>query len=358
MSDQPLASAAPAADFYSPRELLYITPAGRRLSDYEAVICHVQPDFSQYDIGDWFLRSPTGHGVFEQTSTRLRHPNWFEYRDPGAVWQRPYTRQQAEEERAIDRAVSVARDIGIFTEIHPDWHRVLATVYEGWACAELGIFLALSRSVRPALSDTISMALVFAAVDRLRHQQGIALLALDLEAELAGYPARIGVQTWVEYPAYQPVRELVERLMVTQDWAETAFVVNYLFDPLITSCVTDRFLRRFAPSHGDIVTPHLLLSAERARRRHHLALTAFVEMVLTDSDRRGNRVPSEDNRRVLQQWVDSWAPDILNAVTLLAPIFDVPTVPPGAAKLAAAHVVSECGKQLLRYGLELPSDKH
>lgn len=340
--------------FYSPRELLYITPAGRRLSDYEAAICHVQPCFTQYDRGDWFLRSPDGHGLFEPGSTALRHPDWFEYRDPGATWQRTYTRQGAEEERAIERAVTVARDIGALTEIDPEWHRILATTYEGWACAELGLFQALSRCVRPALSDTISMALLFSAVDRLRHQQDIALLALDLEAELVGYPAGTGVPTWVDDPVYQPAREIVEHLMVTRDWAETAFVVACLFDPIVTSFVNDRFLRRFATAHGDIVSPQLLLSADRARRRQRVAVEALVHMVLADTDRQGRAVPSEHNRCVLQGWVDAWAPAMRDAVAAFAPVFKLTTTAPETAKAATAHVMDECERQLLAFGLELP----
>jgi methane monooxygenase component A beta chain/propane monooxygenase small subunit len=285
----------------------------------------------------------------------LRHPDWFAYRDPGSVWQRPYVKLQAEEERGIERAVTVARDIGALADINPEWHGVLATSYEGWACAEYGLFLALSRSVRPALSDTISMALLFGAVDRLRHQQDIALLALDLEAELVGYPAGTGVSTWMNNPVFQPTRAIVERLMVTEDWAETAFVVAYLFDPLVSNFITGRFLRRFAPAYGDILTPQVLLAAERARLRNMKAMEALVLMVLAESDGRGRPVPSEENRCVLQDWVDEWAPAMFDAITAFSPVFKMSGVAPDTAKAAAAYVGEECERILLGLGVDLPT---
>jgi methane monooxygenase component A beta chain/propane monooxygenase small subunit len=333
---------------------MYIRPAGRRLSEYESVICHVQPDFGQYDIGDWFVRSPHGHGVFEAQSTRLQHPDWFQYRDPSATWQRPYTRQQGEEERAIEREVTAARDAGAFAEILPEWHRVLAGVYETWACAELGLFHALARSVRPALSDAISMALLFSAVDRLRHQQDIALLALDLEAELVGYPVGMGVTTWIQDEAFQPTREIVERLMVTGDWVEAAFVIACIFDQLVTDLVTDRFLRRQAPIHGDIVTPHILLSAQRARHRQIAAVEALVQMSLSEAGADAPPVPYKHNRAVFQGWVDDWAPPIVEAVSALGPIFDLTAKKSGDATRAVMHVMLSCDRSLTRFGLNFP----
>src|SRR5207253_1080629 len=79
-----LQTAEPADGFYSPRELTYIQPAGRRLSDYEAAICHVQPDVAHYDFGGWLILAPDGENLFEESSTRLRHPDWFQYRDPSS----------------------------------------------------------------------------------------------------------------------------------------------------------------------------------------------------------------------------------------------------------------------------------
>lgn len=85
--------------FYSARDLTYIRPQKRRLSEYEAVICNAQPDLGQFDSGGWYLLRPDGLGCQDARTTALGHPNWFEYRDPSGLWQRPYIKLQAQQER-------------------------------------------------------------------------------------------------------------------------------------------------------------------------------------------------------------------------------------------------------------------
>src|SRR4051794_339643 len=105
-------SADVADGFYSPRELTYIVPAGRRLSDYEAAICHVQPDVDHYDFGGWLLLAPDGKSLFESSSPGLRPPDWSQSRAPSALWQRTYPRQQAVEERSVAGLLDSARANG------------------------------------------------------------------------------------------------------------------------------------------------------------------------------------------------------------------------------------------------------
>src|SRR5207302_2271003 len=182
-----LQTAEPADGFYSPRELTYIQPAGRRLSDYEAAICHVQPDVAHYDFGGWLILAPDGENLFEESSTRLRHPDWFQYRDPSSLWQRTYMRQQAVEERAVAALLDSARANGYLADLDGFWAReILARYHQGYGFLEWGLFLALNRAIRLALSDTLTMMITFTAVDRLRHQQAIAMFVLELEQELGG----------------------------------------------------------------------------------------------------------------------------------------------------------------------------
>lgn len=342
-------------DFYSPRELIYIVPTGRRLSDYEASICENQPDFGQFDSGGWYLLSPEGRGLFDETSTALRHPDWFDYRDPSSLWQRTYVRQQAEQERAIANTVEIARADGAFADIDRSWAcDVLSRYYEAWACAEWGLFLAYTHAVREALSDTLTMAFVFASVDHLRHQQAIALYSLDLEDEVFGYRSGLGPETWMEDAALQPSRRVVEELMAAGDWGQMAIVTALLFEPLVGAFVTSHFLRRFASVNGDILTPTIILTAERDRARNRAATVAMVELLAGPSDRKGRPVPAERNLAVLQGWVDEWTPVVMEAVDAFAPVFDLAPRRGQEAATARGRVVADCRRLLSDVGLELP----
>lgn len=342
-------------DFYSPRELTYVTPAGRRLSDYEASICQNQPDFGQYDSGGWYLLSSEGRDLFDETSTALRHPDWFDYRDPSGLWQRTYVRQQAEQERAIANVLETARGDGAFADIESDWARaVLAPYYEAWGFAEWGLFLTYTHAVREALSDTLSMAFVFAAVDHLRHQQAIALYSLELEDEALGYRSGLGRDVWLGCPTLQPARRVVEKLMATADWGETTTVIALLFEPLVGAFVTSQFLRRFASVNGDSLTPMIILTAERDRARNRAATVAFVELVTGTTDRKARPVPADHNLDVLQAWVDEWTPAIMEAVDAFSPVFEFPERRSHPPEVARERVVADCRQLLAELGLQFP----
>jgi methane monooxygenase component A beta chain/propane monooxygenase small subunit len=343
-----------ADGFYSPRELTYIQPAGRRLSDYEAAICHVQPDVDHYDFGGWLLLAPDGKSLFEQSSTRLVHPDWFEYRDPSSLWQRTYMRQQAVEERAVASLLESARSYGYFADLDGFWAReILARYHQGYGFLEWGLFLALNRAIRLALSDTLTMMITFTAVDRLRHQQAIALFGLELEQELGGIPEGLGRSAWLSDPVYQPARRVIERLMAAEDWCEIVVVCGLLIDPLLSTLAGRHFFRRFASVNGDSVTPVISITAERDRLRYLRAVRGLVEMVTSETDRAGTAVPAAANREILQDWIDRWSPLVLAAVDAFLPVFDLPSMRPVVGEEARDIVVAGCATELERFDLEL-----
>ena len=353
MSGGPVA--ADVADgFYSPRELTYIQPAGRRLSDYEAAICHVQPDVNHYDFGGWLLAAPDGKSLFEASSTRLRHPDWFQYRDPSSLWQRTYMRQQAVEERAVAALLDSARGNGYLADLDGFWAReILARYHQGYAFLEWGLFLALNRAIRLALSDTLTMMITFTAVDRLRHQQAIAMYGLELEQEFDGIPDGLGRETWLGDPAYQPARRVVERLMAAEDWCEIVVVCGVLVDPLLSTLVGRHFFRRFASVNGDPVTPVIAIAAERDRLRYLKAVRTLMELVTAEADRAGRPVPAAANRAVLQDWIDAWGPPVRAAVDAFLPVFDLPSMRPVVGEDARDLIVTGCVAELERFDLEL-----
>ncbi|HYT38030.1 MAG TPA: monooxygenase, partial [Acidimicrobiia bacterium] len=215
------------------------------------------------------------------------------------------------------------------------------------------LFLALNRAIRLALSDTLTMMITFTAVDRLRHQQAIALFGLELEQELGGIPEGLGRQSWLSDPVYQPARRVIERLMAAEDWCEIAVVCGLLIDPLLSTLAGRHFFRRFASVNGDLVTPVISITAERDRLRYLRAVRGLVEMVTSDTDRAGQAVPAAANREVLQDWIDRWGPPVLAAVDAFLPVFDLPSMRPVVGEEARDAVVAGCATELERFDLEL-----
>jgi hypothetical protein len=301
-----------------PRDFTYIKPRKRRLSEYEAVTCYTQPDPNVFDRQGWYLLTPEGRAAWRPESTRLQHPHWYDFRDPSGTWQRTYVKLQAEQERAIERIVEDAALAGVLREIDPLWLReIIGIHYRVWSFFEYGLFRAFSRAQREALADTLGNALCFEAVDRIRHAQSTVLYLLELESNVEGFEDHGAKEHWMNSPAYQPLRLLVESLMATADWAELAFAVNLIIDPITTELGVSRLVRLHGPHHNDPITPAIILTTERDRRRNLAWTEELVRMTAAPG-----AAHAEENRIVMLDWIARWTPMAIAAAKGFAPLFD------------------------------------
>jgi methane monooxygenase component A beta chain/propane monooxygenase small subunit len=307
---------------HSPRDFTYIRPRKRRLSEYEAVTCYTQPDPAVFDKQGWYLLTAEGRPAWRQDSTHLRHPHWFDFRDPASLWQRPYVRMQAEQERSIERVAEDAAKAGAFRDFQPKWSKeVVGGHYRIWSFFEYGMFRAFSQAQREVLSDTLGSVFCFEAVDRARHAQAIVIYLMDMEDNIEGFADSGAKNRWIHDARYQPMRRLTEQVMVTDDWGELAVAVNLVIDPILSEVGLSQLVRRFAPHHGDSVTPVIVFSAERDRRRNQAWTEELVRMVTAPE------IPAAaENAEIIQRWIDRWTPLALEATVAMAGIYELPPV--------------------------------
>lgn len=298
----------------APRDFTYIKPSKRRLSEYEALSLYVQTDL---DVAgnQLYMRTEEGRQAWRPESTRLKHPHWYDFRDPGRYWQRNYVRMQAEQEHAIERLVEDAKAASAFDAIDRGWlEAVLLGHYRVWSFFEYGLFRAFAVAQREALSDPIGNALTFQGFDHMRHAQAVVLFLLELEGEIEGFEDAGAKQRWLEEPAYQPLRRLAEELMSFEDWAELCIVTNFVVLPLVAEVGVSALMREHAPLHGDLATPVIVLTTERDRRRNIEVAGALAKMCLD-----AENPDAEANRAVMADWLAKWQPRALAATEALAP---------------------------------------
>jgi methane monooxygenase component A beta chain/propane monooxygenase small subunit len=300
----------------APRDFTYIQPSKRRVSEYEAVSLYVQVD-PDVPYNQLYMRTEEGRKAWRPESTRLRHPHWFDFRDPGRFWQRPYVRMQAEQERAIERLVEDAKAAGAFDAMDRSWlDAVLRDHYRVWSFFEYGLFRAFGVAQREALSDPIGNALTFQGFDHMRHAQAVVLYLLDLEGAIEGFRDEGAKARWLEEPVYQPLRRIAEELISFDDWAELCIVTNFVVLPLVAQVGVSALLRQHAPLYGDLATPVIVLTTERDRRRNIDVAGALAAMALDAAN------PDADaNRAVMADWFAKWQPRALAAAEALAPVW-------------------------------------
>ena len=331
----------PRAAAKSARDFTFIKPQLRRLTEYEALTVHQQPDALDFDrprgnldVTEWYLLRPDGKALWKPDSTRLRHDDWYAYRDPAQQWQRTYVRQQEQQETSIERVTEDAGLDGALAALDPQWvNDILCAHYRAWSFFDYAIFRALAPAQREALSDTLGNALCFQSFDHLRHAQAVVIYLVELENYHPAVTDAAGKEAWLSAPRYQPARRLAEQIMNTADWGELLIGLNLIVGPLLQQIAASDLVRRNAIQNGDPVASHIVMTAERDRRRNLGATEAFVRMVLDPTS-----AHAEFNRGIVQSWLDDWTSRAEAAVAALAPVFDAP--PNKAVDFAQANAAA------------------
>jgi methane monooxygenase component A beta chain/propane monooxygenase small subunit len=322
MSGAPLPAAPRQA-----RDFTFIKPQARRLTEYEALTVHQQPDPTGFDLPaanftepEWYLLRPDGRALWDADSTRLRCTDWFAYRDPAQQWQRTYVRHQEQQETSIARMTEDAGLDGALAALDPRWVRdVLCGHYRAWSFFEYAIFRTLAPAQREALSDTLGNVLCFQSFDHLRHAQDVVIYLVELENYHDGVDDATGKRQWLEAPEYQPARRLAEDILATTDWGELLVGLNLIVGPYLQRVAVSDLVRRMALPNNDPVAPHIVMTAERDRRRNLAAAEAFLRMIC-------DGVHAAHNREVVADWLASWGARAVAAAQALAPAYSLAPV--------------------------------
>ena len=307
MSDP--ATMNPPAAFAGPRDFPYIRPAGRRLTEYEALNLYVH-------TLDSSRPGPVAHPAgWPVESTEVRSADWFAFRDPAQMWQRPYIKRQAEQERAIERAMASGRANGAVRRIDDRWAAdILGNLYVPAAFFEHAMFRALSHASLLALSDVLSVAMVFNSFDKERHAQDILFHQHDLVKAGCPVGAEDRLDAWLQVPELQPLRRLAERINGASDWVEVAVAVNLVIEPILGQFLFNEVIWNPATAHGDTLTPVLLMEAENDRQRNIAWTASLVTLLLDEGPDR------QHNRGLLNGWVSAWLDPTVEAARGLDPI--------------------------------------
>jgi toluene monooxygenase system protein E len=156
----------------------------------------------------------------------------------------------------------------------------------------------------------IAVAAALQAADELR---GIAQLCrwLSRSGEAKANVDMLGRELWHDAPEFQPLRQLIEELLVTYDWAAALTTLNGVVKPLLTRLCFEH-LAVAAEQYGDDVLEKLLISLGDDARWHEAWFAALVRSLV---------VARSENRAVLQRAAEASKPAALRAVQALLPAF-------------------------------------
>jgi propane 2-monooxygenase small subunit len=301
------------------RSFQWYTPKKRRATMYEDVTIDTQPSIHRHVDRGWPMFFEDGRGMWSEDSTALRSADWYEFRDPGQLWERPYYQAGTSYEQLIEGAVRTARRERAFDDFTPEWVDFLRKHLQAPAFIEHGIWLALASAARDTLSDTVTHCVALEAAMKQRQAQAYLLYGMDLEEQFGDFPVERARQSWLRDDPWQPVRRYVERLRATADWGERVVAVNICFEPLVGLLVRRELLMRSVRFNGDILTQAISHAAQLEWEWTRGWTVELIRFLLDDAEHGG------ENRQVLERWLAEWMPLAEEAAVALGPVFaDLP----------------------------------
>ena len=306
-------AAQPSGD-ESERQFGWYTPRKRRATLYEDVTIDTQPSIHRHLKRDWPAHFEDGRGTWDDGSTALKSTDWYDFRDPGQQWERPYYQKGTAVENQIESAIRSAADEGVFEDFRPEWVDFLRSYLQVPAFVEHGLWFAIATAARGCLSDSITACVALQAAMKQRSAQALVLYGMDLENHHGDFPTEASRDRFLTEEAWQPTRRYLERLAATVDWGEVIVAANLCFEPLVGNLLRRELGIRAAAANGDTVTPVLARVASQEWEWVRDWTAEFLRFVLDDEEH------GAANREQITAWTKDWLALASDAALALAPI--------------------------------------
>jgi toluene monooxygenase system protein E len=282
-------------------------------------------------VSEWFAR--------HQTAPALALAGLEQFRDPRETTYATYVALAREKESFVDGLLRSADENEYDARLEQEW----VTSLERWLpvllypCHGLQMVTAYVAHLAPV--SEVVIALAFQQADEIRRVQRLAQRVAMLRKVRLGFGASAR-QLWQDAPEWQPLRRVIEELLVTYDFGEALVRLNLVVKPLFDGFFVERG-SRLAEARRDPLLCRLLFSLQEDCRWHTSVSDQLVRKLLSAGDTNGHTIG---------EWVRGFRPAMLNALSALEPLWD-PALEPYRAIIEALD--AQTSARLRGLGLEV-----
>jgi toluene monooxygenase system protein E len=252
-------------------------------------------------LADWYRQ--------HQAGSLLQCSNWERFHDPRETTYARYTALQDAQETFVDGVLRSIEEHDDDRALPEPWRATLARFLLPMRYPLHGLQMAAAYVGAMAPSGRITVAALFQAADEMRRVQRIAYRMAQLRRAHPGIgdDARM---LWGRDPAWQPLRELVERLLTTWDWGEAFAALQLCVAPILDELALVE-LAAASRAAGDYHLGQICGSLLDDGRWHRAWSGALVTTAVEER---------AENRAVLAGWAERWRRPSLAAAAALAPL--------------------------------------
>jgi toluene monooxygenase system protein E len=313
----------------------------RKPSEYEIVTHRLNYHFRRQPapfelspdmpLNRWYLQHREG--------SPFQVDEWEGFRDPSRLTYRAYVQRQRERELYIDNLIDEFERKDHYALLNPSWVRLLERLYLPSRYAGHILQMASLYVSQMAPSSYITVAFHFQGGDEMRRIQRSAYLAKALS--LHHYPELAQSEStrrlWEKDPAWQPMREFLEKLLIAYDWGEAFAALSLVAKPVYDALFNEQLVA-LARKNNDALLTLMADDFTLDEKRHKETAKALVNYAVQQKP---------ELRKLLTTWVEKWSPLAHRAAVGLSSTFaDAPS------PLDPEKVVAEVGARLQTFLVE------
>lgn len=275
--------------------------ADKPASRYIEGTMNVQPDANFHYRPTW----DPEHELFDPRRTRLVMKDWYALKDPRQFYYGAYTQARARMQEVAEADFEFVETRGLADRFDDGARRVALDFYVPLRHVAWGANMNGAYQCAYGYGTAITQPCLYAGMDQLGIAQYLTRLGL-----LLGTPGELeaGKQAWLEAPAWQPLRRLVEDTWVMKDWFELYVAQNVVLDGVLFGLAYKEVDQALSERAGPVVSMLTRFQAEWAQDANK-----WVDAVMKVA-----AAESPENKALLSEWYAHWRARVQEALTPVA----------------------------------------
>lgn len=290
--------------------------ADKPASRYVEATMDVQPQANFHYRPTW----DPEHELFDAGRTQVVMKDWYALKDPRQFYYGTYTQARARMQEVAEADFEFVEERGLAERYDDGARRAALDFYVPLRHVAWGANMNGAYECAYGHGTAITQPCLYAGMDQLGIAQYLTRLGLLLggQGELEA-----GKQAWLEAPAWQPLRRLVEDSWVVKDWFELFVAQNVALDGILFGLAYREVDAALSEKAGPTVSMLTRFQAEWAQDA-----AKWVDAVVKTA-----AAESADNQALLSRWYAHWRGRVQEA---LAPVARLALGDAGAAALERA----------------------
>ena len=289
----------------------------RRTFDHLAAKLGPDKNPSRYQEATWGLQPalnfhyrPTwdpAHELYDRERTGIVMSDFDDLVDPRQYYYGTWTIQRGKQQDSQEKNFSLVEKRELLQSLDASWlakvEQLLVPLrHVAWGANTNNSFIAAYGYGAPVTS-----ACTMQMMDHLGIAQYITRIGLII-ADNNPQALDVAKEAWMNEPRWQPLRELVENSMVTEDWFELFVAQNFVIDGFVYPLVFEHFSAEII-ANGGAALPMLTEFIDEWRRESSRWVDAVLKVAAGES---------AANKALIDAWVADWTPRIKLALQPLA----------------------------------------